>query len=137
MKPFLSFLILSLTCGLFGSCGNDFPEDSPVGMTWESTLAFTPGKDIAIPAESGVYDFTCKSHGTFGVRNLEEDGKSIPVNLYSTRLHTIRGEWYEIHIGANLMQVSVRRNETGRPRSLLVQVGASGGGMEMRLVQGG
>ena len=129
------------------SCGDPI-INSPVGMKWESTLTYTPYKDIELPAEEGLYDFTCTSHSTFHVVDVV-DGEVVegqladgaerielpPAGVYSKRLHTISGKWFEIRIGANMMQVSIRANDTDGKRSLFVFIGAPGGGEEFRFVQ--
>lgn len=136
MNKFLSIGIFVLTCGLFGSCDKSTPLDSPVGMNWETTLTYTPYQDIVLPAAEGVHDFTCNSHKVFSVEKVTADGTERTfTGVYSNRLHTISGPWYEIHIGANMMQVSVKANDTGEKRSLLVSIGAPGGGEDFQFVQ--
>lgn len=128
MKQLLSILILSLTYGLCSSCGNDMPENSGVGMTWESKQALTLGQDIPVPTSGGVYDFTCTSHATFGIRQLWDGEESSSGDLSSTLLQTASKAWYEIRIEANRMQVKILPNETDKPRTLHIRVGSGGGG---------
>ena len=155
MKKIIGTSIIVLLCGLLGSCEKKGMLDSPVGMKWETALNYLPYKENILPASEGVYDFTCTSHKVFSIERVA-DGKVFSkgadgsitgvdtetggteqsfVNVYSNRLHTISGPWYEIRIGSNMMQVSVKANDTGEKRVLHISVGAPGGGEEFYFAQ--
>ena len=133
MKPILSLLLAVLTGVLLCSC--EPTEGIPiVPMNWESSLTFNKNSESKIPADAGVYEFTCTSHSYFTLIVHSKD--TLHKSHGSSDVpYVFRGSWYEVLIHRNKMKVTVEANETGESRSLSLEPIIFLGGSFFKLIQ--
>ena len=132
MKRLLPLLLAVLAGMLLCSC--EPIEGLPVFMNWESSLTFDKNRISNIPAEAGVYEFTCTSHSYFGLRVSAGSDPSAYHNSLNEP-YVFNGPWYEVIIHRNKMKVTVEANETGESRSLSLTTTAIQGSAAFYLIQ--
>lgn len=113
----LHIVLFTMALLIFVSCDRRDGDWDP--MKWRTDAPMV-NNVVPVSAEGGTYRFECTNYNSYWLSSAQADGEYFYPDRERNEYKTIIGEWFDVKVEGNVMEVTIAPNDDAANRELEV-----------------